>query len=269
MKKLSILKFLGLLIPIPFLLGCGQNPPLLALGSYPIPILHEPRINKSDAEERTISANIYSGTLTSLDYIDEMTSGAASAHFTYRPSGDFSWLFVSLAASGSFGSIKLTCPANYYDDYYHDYTPSGCIAAFEAVSSLNRSYSFASIQELARVGIEANPAFFILGISAGAHLYQDFGQFEAVRNSLKKEDAVSGNNFRGFLPEARIWFGLRLGPSGKYGSLNSETLLQLKTGYIQNIVRLSLGYFHPTGWHGGAISASETLIFSAGKSFSF
>lgn len=261
MKTNKFFKLLGALTPILLIFTGCDNVKLLAMGSYPIPLMHEPRTSKSDAEEKVISADFYKTNSGALLNTKDINSLGASAHFTYRAGGDFSWLFLSVAASGSYGKLKLDCP-NYLCD--GDFN-----SEYAAVVNRNRTYSYSSMQELARVGVEATPGFFVMGLSGGVHLYQDSGPFEVIRDSLKKEGIVKGNAYRGLLLENRAWLGLRLGSSGKYGTINTEMIIQSNSSYSDNMVRFNFGYFHPTGWHGGLLGTGNGVSLTAGKSFYF
>lgn len=258
MKKIIPVAFL-LLISLLFS-GC-QTIRLLALGSHPMPVMHEPRLDKSDREEKILSANLHGAISDSTPNTKDLTGGGASANFTYRAGDQISWLFVNIAVSASYGKLKLTCLEGLCDEDYN--------VDYQAIVNQKRSYSFGSIQEGARIGIEVTPGFLTMGFSGGVHLYQDFGQYEIMRDSLKRDKLIEGNSYRGLLPEARLWLGVRLGRSGELGTINTETLMQFNTGSVDNIIRYSIGYFHPSGWHGGLLAAGSAFSFTAGKSFSF
>lgn len=257
MKIIMFFNSLGFLILASFLLTGCQTVTLLALGSHPMPVMHEPKTDQSDREEKVISANIHAAILDSTPNTYDILGGGGSVGFTYRPGGKLSWLFANANLSGSYGKLKLNC-----DD-------EDCNILYRAVTERKDSYSFTSIQEGARVGVEFTPAFFTTGLSGGIHLYQDFGEFETFRDSLKQALLIEGNDASGFFPEARAWVGVRLGPSGKYGTINLESVVQFYADDIENSLMFNLGYFHPTGWHGGVLTGGSAFSFTAGKSFSF
>lgn len=257
MKKTIFFNSLGFLILASFLLSGCQTVTLHALGSHPLPVMHEPKTDKSDREEKIISANLHGAILDSTPNTYDILGGGASLNFTYRAGGALSWLFASATLSGSYGKLKLNC-----DD-------EDCNLLYKAITERKDSYSFASIQEGARVGVEFTPGFFTTGLSGGIHLYQDLGEFETFRDSLKQVNLIEGNASNGFFPEARAWVGVRLGPSGNYGTINLESVFQFLADDIESSLMFNFGYFHPTGWHAGVLTGGSAFSLTAGKSFSF
>lgn len=238
-----------------FLSGC-DTVTLHALGSNPIPVMHEPRTEKTDSSEMVLSANLNGSILTTGINIKEYSSIGGHLDVTYRLGNLFSPLFFNGTVFGSYGKLKLTC-----DD-------SDCNENFRSLTEEEKSYSTASIQERIRVGVELMPFFLTIGASAGLHFYQDFLQYEDLRKKLKETNYVNGNYSYDVYPEIRVWLGSRLGSKGKYGTINFEGSYQLYADSYDNILSVSLGYFHPSGWHGGVI-IHNSMILTAGKNFKF
>lgn len=245
-----------LLLVSSFLLSGCDTVTLHALGSNPIPVLHEPRTEKTDSSEIALSANLNGSVSTTGINIKEYSSIGGHLDVTYRLGNLFSPLFFNGTIFGSYGKLKLTCDE------------SDCNEDFRSLTEEEKFYSNASIQERIRVGVELMPFFLTIGASAGLHFYQDFLQYEDIRKELKRTNYVSGNYSYDVYPEIRVWVGSRLGPRGKYGTINLEGSYQLDADYYDNIISLSLGYFHPSGWHGGVI-IHNSMILTAGKSFKF
>ena len=256
MKSYNFFIFCFLLLASSLLLSGCDTVTLHALGSNPIPVMHEPRTEKSNSSEIVVSANINGSVFSTGINIKDYSSIGGHLDATYRLGDLFSPLFFNGTVFGSYGQLKLTCDE------------SDCNENFRSLIEEKKSYSTASIQERIRVGVELMPLFFTVGASAGLHFYQDFLEYEDLREELKTTNYVDGNFSYDVYPEIRVWIGSRLGSKGKYGTINLESSFQLYTNSYDNIISLSLGYFHPSGWHGGVIM-NNPIILTAGKSFKF
>lgn len=256
MRAIKKIIAIGLLITLPFIFSGCRTVSLLALGSQPMPVMHEPRTDKGTSSETVISTNLSGTTMSKSKNTKDISTIGGNVDVTYRGGNWFSWLFVNGSVSGFYGKLKLTCDE------------ADCNSDFRSLVNKGRSYSVASIQEGARAGIDFNPLFLTFGVSAGIHSYQDFLEYEDLRNDLQNTADVIGNESYNIFTEFRTWLGFRLGSAGRYGTINVELTLQAGD-YFDNLLMLSLGYFHPSGWHVGLIQQSNPLILTVGKSFKF
>ena len=247
------------------LTGCLSTQ-LKSMGTYPMPIAHQPRLAPDSKEaEKVISVDGVGLFNESWTNTEQIYGGGAYVSGIYRLPGELSPLFASVSVGGFGGHVNFTCDEKKdCDKGYLDWLKS---------HEGHSDQSFWGIQERAFVGFEYNtPANIFFGLGGGAFVYQSGGDFDKARKKLDKKFPKidrKGGHIDAFLLGS-AWLGYHIGQNGKYGAVS----LDISTSDAfsdDNTVSLpiNLGYFHPTGFHGGVGFTGSGIDAFFGKSFQF
>ena len=254
MKK-SIL--FGMLCAVTMALSGCLNPHLSSMGASQMIVAHQPRLAvNGDTSSLSVSVDAYGGAkMTGRNIKDGFTGGGAAA-LNYRPFGFASPFYLEAAFGGKGGKASFDCTegGKCNDGYTAWLTEVG-----------KEKFSFWSLQERLSMGADFDLGPVILGLGAGFQIFEGGGDFDDIRDYLGKQN-LAENDDEGY--------GVKLYSSARIGArLGQNGVIMLESGFMWlktlNIA-LTLGYYHPSGIHGG-VFAAEKVGFGVnfGKTFSF
>ena len=254
MKK-SIL--FGMLCAVAMALSGCLNPHLSSMGASQMIVAHQPRLAvNGDTSSLSVSVDAYGGAkMTGRNIKDGFTGGGAAA-LNYRPFGFASPFYLEAAFGGKGGKASFDCTegGKCNDGYTAWLTEVG-----------KEKFSFWSLQERLSMGADFDLGPVILGLGAGFQIFEGGGDFDDIRDYLGKQN-LAENDDEGY--------GVKLYSSARIGArLGQNGVIVLESGFMWlktlNIA-LTLGYYHPSGIHGG-VFAAEKVGFGVnfGKTFSF
>ena len=254
MKK-SIL--FGMLCAVAMALSGCLNPHLSSMGASQMIVAHQPRLAvNGDTSSLSVSVDAYGGAkMTGRNIKDGFTGGGAAA-LNYRPFGFASPFYLEAALGGKGGKASFDCTegGKCNDGYTAWLTEVG-----------KEKFSFWSLQERLSMGADFDLGPMILGFGAGFQIFEGGGDFDDIRDYLGKQN-LAENDDEGY--------GVKLYSSARIGArLGQNGVIVLESGFMWlktlNIA-LTLGYYHPSGIHGG-VFAAEKVGFGVnfGKTFSF
>lgn len=254
MKK-SIL--FGMLCAAAMALSGCLNPHLSSMGASQMIVAHQPRLTvNGDTSSLSVSVDAYGGAkMTGRNIKDGFTGGGAAA-LNYRPFGFASPFYLEAAFGGKGGKASFDCTegGKCNDGYTAWLTEVG-----------KEKFSFWSLQERLSMGADFDLGPVILGLGAGFQIFEGGGDFDDIRDYLGKQN-LAENDDEGY--------GVKLYSSARLGArLGQNGVIMLESGFMWlktlNIA-LTLGYYHPSGFHGG-VFAAEKVGFGVnfGKTFSF
>ena len=254
MKK-SIL--FGMLCAVTMALSGCLNPHLSSMGASQMIVAHQPRLAvNGDTSSLSVSVDAYGGAkMTGRNIKDGFTGGGAAA-LNYRPFGFASPFYLEAAFGGKGGKASFDCTegGKCNDGYTAWLTEVG-----------KEKFSFWSLQERLSMGADFDLGPVILGLGAGFQIFEGGGDFDDIRDYLGKQN-LAENDDEGY--------GVKLYSSARIGArLGQNGVIVLESGFMWlktlNIA-LTLGYYHPSGIHGG-VFAAEKVGFGVnfGKTFSF
>lgn len=239
-----------------FFTGC--LPSLYPMGSEST-LIHKPRLNKNSETEKAISVSAFGGMVSkSPTNVEHVLDGGANLDFNLRSPGGVPWLFINTGVTNAYGKLNIACNDSDCKSMKESSKKNAIFRKYE-----NQSYSFGSVQEYLRLGVEGHPGILVLGLSGGIQLFQDFGDFETARQELIKEEIFKGPKSKALGQEYKTWIGLNVLDKG---IINLEVSLLIYDGVTSS--GLSLGYFHNNGLY-TAVNLSTTAQLHIGKSFVF
>ena len=257
---------------LPFLLIAGAvlltmtgciAPSLQSLGSAPMTTAPQPKA--TPAGEKQVSASIDAfGTFGSTGFnVEQVNAGGGTATIGFHPAGALSPLFVSAAVSGFAGTLQFGCNNLPCSKEYH---------AWLATDDGDEDYTFWNLQERILAGAEFRlGGHFFIGAGGGMQFYQGGGDYESKRERLEKQRLVNNIDEKAdWKPTASIWLGPRFGQDGNGGALSFEYTINFADKFKEWNALLGIGYFHPSGFHGGVTTSSGMgFVLNFGKTFMF
>lgn len=245
--------------------GCVSTN-LRSMGSMPMQTMHQPRLAPENKDAQVAVTVDGFGLIGNTWYNTEEIYGAGGlVNGIYRFGNTLSPLFVSATVGGLGGNLRFNCKGKHdCSSEFHEWLLN---------DDANKDYDFWAIQERLVAGAEFNfGKWLFLEIGGGFQMFQSGGSFDDTRDEM--EDALDINNKDdGFDISyfADLQIGHHLGQNGHYGTIAVEAMF---SGFYvdsdKTRIPISLGYFHPTGFHGGAIFTTDAGVsVFAGKTFTF
>lgn len=247
------------------LTGC-LSAELKSMGTYPMPVAHQPRIAPDSKEvENVVSADGFTLFNQGWSNTEKIYGGGGFLSAIHRMNGWLSPMFASVTVGGYGGNLNFAC--DYDEDCSEEYL------AWLKTSGDRYDISFWAIQERFMAGFEFNtPINLFLGFGGGILMYQSGGEYDDARKDLDRKFRKIYNKdgaIDAFLLGS-IWLGYHIGKNAKYGSISVD--LDISNAYLSNYVLstpINIGYFHPSGFHGGIGANSYGVDLFFGKSFKF
>ena len=242
--------FLAVAILCLTLTGCWSTH-LKSMGTYPMPVAHQPRIAPDSKEvENVVSADGFTLFNQGWSNTEKIYGGGGFLSAIHRMNGWLSPMFASVTVGGYGGNLNFAC--DYDEDCSEEYL------AWLKTSGDRYDISFWAIQERFMAGFEFNtPINVFLGFGGGILMYQSGGEYDDARKDLDRKFRKIYN--KGGAIDAFL-----------LGSISVD--LDISNAYLSNHVLstpINIGYFHPSGFHGGIGANSYGVDLFFGKSFKF
>lgn len=264
MYKKSLIMAPALCLAMLGLTGCLTE--LRSMGTYPMPAAHQPRTAPDSKDAETVvSADGFAILNQGWSNTDQVYGGGGFVSAIHRLGGMFSPVFGSVTIGGYGGNVNFSC--DYDKDCGDDYL------AWLKTGEDRYDQSFWAIQERLMFGFEFNtPINVFFGLGGGIFIYQSGGDYDDVRKEVawnfreveSRDDTIEGFFF------GSIWLGFHIGKNAKYGSVSAN--IDMSSAYLSNYkisLPLSVGYYHPSGFHGGIQAIGYGVDVFFGKSFRF